>query len=35
MQLAVLPGTDHMKVTARTELLVPMIDKFLDEPAAK
>jgi hypothetical protein len=30
-----LPGTDHMEVTARTELLVPMIDRFLDEPAVK
>lgn len=34
-QLAVLPGADHMKVTARTELLVPMIVGFLDAPAAK
>lgn len=34
-QLAVLPGTDHMKVTARTEWLVPMISAFLDAPAAK
>ena len=34
-QLAVLPGTDHMKVTARTEWLVPMIGEFLDAPAAK
>lgn len=30
-QLAVLPGTDHMKVTARTEWLVPMINVFLDD----
>jgi pimeloyl-ACP methyl ester carboxylesterase len=29
-QLAVLPGTDHMKVTARTAWLVPMIEEFLD-----
>jgi pimeloyl-ACP methyl ester carboxylesterase len=29
-RLAVLPATDHMKVTARTEWLVPMIDEFLD-----
>ena len=29
-QLAVLPGTDHMKVTARTSWLVPMIEEFLD-----
>ena len=34
-QLAVLPGTDHMTVTARTEWLVPMITAFLDAPAAK
>lgn len=34
-QLSVLPGTDHMKVTARTEWLVPMISAFLDAPAAK
>lgn len=31
-QLAVLPATDHMKVTARTEWLVPMIGAFLDAP---
>jgi pimeloyl-ACP methyl ester carboxylesterase len=29
-QLAVLPGTDHMKVTARTSWLVPMIEEFLE-----
>ncbi|MNR20591.1 Alpha/beta hydrolase family protein [compost metagenome] len=34
-QLAVLPGTDHMQVTARTGWLVPMISGFLDAPAAK
>lgn len=34
-QLAVLPGTDHMKVTARAEWLVPAISAFLDAPAAK
>lgn len=34
-RLAVLPGTDHMKVTARTEWLVPMIGEFLEAPAAK
>ena len=28
-QLAVLPGTDHMNVTARTEWLMPMIERFL------
>lgn len=30
-QLAVLPGTDYMQVTARVDWLVPMIDGFLDE----
>ncbi|WP_200944281.1 alpha/beta hydrolase [Lysobacter sp. Root667] len=34
-QLAVLPGTDHMKVPTRVDWLVPMIDGFLDEDAAK
>jgi pimeloyl-ACP methyl ester carboxylesterase len=34
-QLAVLPGTDHMQVTARTGWLVPMIGGFLDAPLAK
>jgi pimeloyl-ACP methyl ester carboxylesterase len=34
-QLAVLPGTDHMAVTARTDWLVPMIRGFLDAPAPK
>lgn len=34
-QLAVLPDTDHMKVTARTEWLVPMISTFLDAPVVK
>jgi hypothetical protein len=29
-QLAVLPGTDHMGLTSRTEWLVPMIERFLD-----
>lgn len=28
-RLVVLPGTDHMQVTARTEWLVPMIEAFL------
>ena len=32
-QLAVLPGTDHMHVTARTGWLMPMIGGFLDAPA--
>ncbi|MGH8382242.1 alpha/beta fold hydrolase [Pseudomonas sp.] len=30
-QLVVLPGTDHMQVTSRTEWLVPMISDFLDQ----
>ncbi|MDT4847772.1 hypothetical protein FQZ97_818410 [compost metagenome] len=34
-QLAVLPGTDHMQVTARTAWLAPMIGGFLDAPTAK
>jgi pimeloyl-ACP methyl ester carboxylesterase len=34
-KLAVLPDTDHMKVTTRSELLVPMINEFLDAPTAK
>lgn len=34
-QLAILPATDHMNVTARVEWLVPMIGGFLDAPAAK
>lgn len=33
-QLAVLPGTDHMSLTSRTEWLVPMIERFLDAPLA-
>lgn len=34
-RLAVLPGTDHMQVTARTACLVPMIGEFLDAPVSK
>lgn len=34
-RLAVLPGTDHLQVTARTAWLAPMIDAFLDAPALK
>jgi pimeloyl-ACP methyl ester carboxylesterase len=34
-QLAVLPGTDHMKVTARVDWIVPMIDAFLEAPLPK
>ena len=29
-QLAVLPGTTHMQVTRRPELLLPMLARFLD-----
>jgi pimeloyl-ACP methyl ester carboxylesterase len=29
-QLAVLPDTPHMQVTRRADLLVPMLDRFLD-----
>jgi pimeloyl-ACP methyl ester carboxylesterase len=29
-QLAVLPGTTHMQVTRRAELLLPMLERFLD-----
>jgi len=32
--VAVLPDTDHMKVTSRTQWLVPMINEFLDAPPA-
>src|SRR5712692_647760 len=31
-QLAVLPGTDHMKVMTRAEWIVPMVGEFLDAP---
>jgi pimeloyl-ACP methyl ester carboxylesterase len=29
-QLAVLPDTNHMQVTRRAELLLPMLARFLD-----
>lgn len=29
-QLAVLPGTDHMSLTSKTDWLVPMVERFLD-----
>jgi pimeloyl-ACP methyl ester carboxylesterase len=29
-QLAVLPGTTHMTITRRADLLLPMLDRFLD-----
>jgi pimeloyl-ACP methyl ester carboxylesterase len=34
-QLAILPGTDHMKLMTRADWLVPMIDAFLDAAPAK
>ena len=34
-QLAVLPGTSHVGVADRAELLVPMINSFLDAPMPK
>jgi hypothetical protein len=32
-RLAILPNTNHLQVTARTEWLVPMIREFLDAPS--
>jgi pimeloyl-ACP methyl ester carboxylesterase len=29
-QLAILPGTEHMAITSQANVLVPMIEKFLD-----
>jgi pimeloyl-ACP methyl ester carboxylesterase len=34
-QLAILPGTSHVSLVSRTELLVPMINSFLDKPVPK
>jgi len=31
-QLAILPGTAHMEITSRSEVLIPMISKFLTAP---
>ncbi|SDI84862.1 Pimeloyl-ACP methyl ester carboxylesterase [Frankineae bacterium MT45] len=31
-ELAVLPGTTHMQVTDRVEVLVPMLERFFDAP---
>ena len=31
-QLAVLPGTSHVSLVSRTELLIPIITSFLDQP---
>jgi hypothetical protein len=29
-QLAILPGTEHMDIPSRTDVLVPMIEAFLN-----
>ena len=34
-QLAVLPGTSHVSVVDRTELLIPILNSFLDAPMPK
>ncbi|HET9905782.1 MAG TPA: hypothetical protein VFQ23_04060, partial [Anaerolineales bacterium] len=34
-QLAILPGTSHVSIVDRAELLVPMIASFLDAPMPK
>jgi pimeloyl-ACP methyl ester carboxylesterase len=31
-QLAILPGTSHVSLVSRTELLIPIINSFLDAP---
>jgi pimeloyl-ACP methyl ester carboxylesterase len=31
-QLAILPGTSHVSLAGRTELLIPIINSFLDKP---
>ena len=31
-QLAVLPGTSHVSLASKTELLIPIINSFLDKP---
>lgn len=31
-QLAILPGTSHISLVSRTELLMPIINSFLDKP---
>ena len=31
-QLAILPGTSHVSVVDRTELLIPILNSFLDAP---
>jgi pimeloyl-ACP methyl ester carboxylesterase len=34
-QLAIVPGTEHMAIPSRTDVLVPMIEKFLDNEGSK
>jgi pimeloyl-ACP methyl ester carboxylesterase len=34
-QLAILPGTSHVSLASRTDLLVPIISQFLDKPMPK
>jgi hypothetical protein len=34
-QLAILPGTTHLDILARSDLLLPMITSFLDKPVRK
>ena len=34
-QLAILPGTSHVSLVRRTELLIPIINAFLDKPMSK
>jgi hypothetical protein len=31
-QLAILPGTSHVSLVTRTELLIPIINSFLAKP---
>ena len=31
-QLAILPNTEHMQITSRTDWLVPMVKAFLNAP---
>lgn len=32
-QLAILPGVQHMEITSRSDILIPMIETYLDSPA--
>jgi pimeloyl-ACP methyl ester carboxylesterase len=34
-QLAILPGTSHVSLVSRTELLIPIINSFLDKPVSE